>query len=105
MSSATRASSAFKRIVDWAAGHAKAKAILNSLRDPATNAAVSVFEKKAKLKLPPALAALYKLHDGQDEDAANKGRDVPVEVGLFPSLESGDLPFLLVPLKQLKRNT
>ena len=96
---------AFNQIMQWADAHPKASAIRSSLRKPATAAAIAAFEAKTKLKLPPGLAALYRLHDGQDEDAANEGRDESVEVGLFPSLEKHDLAFLLVPLVQLKRNT
>lgn len=103
--SSAQAVKAFRQIVQWAEVHDQAKAILGSLRKPATDVDIAAFEAKAKLKLPAALAALYKLHDGQDEDAANEGRDESVEVGLFPSIERGDLAFLLVPLKQLKGNT
>ena len=103
--SAAQVVKAFKQIMQWADGHPKAKAIRSSLRKPATAADVAAFEAKTKLRLPPGLAALYRLHDGQDEDAANEGLDDSVEVGLFPSLEKHDLAFLLVPLKQLTRNT
>lgn len=51
------------------------------------------------------MRALYLLHDGQDEDAANEERDEPVSPGLFPGIESDDLAFLLVPLKQLESYT
>src|SRR4051812_47125248 len=100
--SSVRGVKAFKQIIRWAAAHPQAEAILGSLRKPATPADVAAFEAKAKLKLPPALAAVYMLHDGQDEGAANEGRVELVEVGLFPSLERRDLAFLLVPVKQLK---
>ena len=103
--SSARVVKAFKQIVHWAEGHDQANGILASLRKPAADADLAAFEAKAKLKLPAGLAALYKLHDGQDEDAANEGRDDSVEVGLFPSVEPDDLAFLLVPLKQLSRNT
>jgi uncharacterized protein (TIGR03067 family) len=94
---------AFKRIVKWLARHELAKAVLESLRKPASAAAIAEVEAKAKVKLPPALISLYRLHDGQDEDAANKALGETIESGLFPSIEGrGDLPFLLVPLKQLK---
>jgi cell wall assembly regulator SMI1 len=103
--SAARVVKAFRQIVRWAAGHDQANAIIASLRKAATNADLAAFEAKAKLKLPAGLAALYKLHDGQDEEAGNEGRDESVEVGLFPSIERRDLAFLLVPLKHLKGNT
>lgn len=103
--SSTRVVKAFKEIIEWAGSHKQANAILDSLRKPATYADIAVFEGKAKFKLPEGLAALYLLHDGQDEDAANEDREDSVEVGLFPSIEADDLAFLLVPLKQLKRNT
>ena len=97
---------AFERIVKWLRGHKRGKAALASLRPPASAAAIAAFERKAKVPLPPALAALYRLHDGQDEDAANETLDGDtVESGLFPSVEGrGDLPFLLVPLNQLTRS-
>ena len=44
---------------------------------------------------------LPSLHDGEDEDAANEANQGElIESGLFPSIE-GDLPFLLVPLKEM----
>ena len=101
--SATRAVKAFKEILRWAEAHPKAKAILTSLRKPATDDDIAKFEGKTKLKLPPAFTAIYKLHDGQDEDAVVS--DEPIEAGLFPSIESHDLAHLLVPLKHLKEYT
>lgn len=97
---------AFGRIVKWLQGHKRGKAALASLRPPATAAAIAQFKAKANVSLPPALAALYRLHDGQDEDAANEKLDGgAVESGLFPSIEGrGDLPFLLVPLRELTRS-
>src|SRR5688572_688946 len=93
---------AFKRIVKWLSAHPQAKGALKSLRKPASARAIAEVEKKAKNKLPPALAALYRLHDGQDEIAAYEAGE-SIECGLFPSIEGeGDLPFLLVPLKELK---
>ena len=110
MGEAEAAVAAFGRIIEWVKGHKKARAILPSLRPPATGQAIAEFEAKAGIQLPPGLAAIYRLHDGQDEDAANDaltaGGDVDsVESGLFPSIEGdGDLPFLLVPLDELRRN-
>src|SRR5687768_16238106 len=106
MKTADTATKAFKRIVTWLQGHSRAKAVLASLRPPAPAKAIAEFEAKAKLRLPPALAAIYRLHDGQDERAANEPLDgETIESGLFPSIEGdGDLPFLLVPLKELRRN-
>jgi cell wall assembly regulator SMI1 len=93
---------AFKRIVKWLRAHPQAKGAMKSLRKPASARAIAEVEAKAKTKLPPALAALYRLHDGQDEITAYEAGDV-IECGLFPSIEGGgDLPFLLVPLKELK---
>ena len=104
MKHAGAAVKAFKRIVKWLQGHKQAKAVLASLRQPATAKAIRDFEAKTKLKLPPALAAIYRLHDRQDEGAANEVLDgETIESGLFPSIEGrGDLPFLLVPLKELR---
>jgi uncharacterized protein (TIGR03067 family) len=100
-----RSIEAFNRIIGWLEGHRRAKSVLPSLRPPATAKAVAEFEARAKVKLPPGLAALYRRHDGQDEDAANELLDgETIESGLFPSIEGrGDLPFLLVPLKELAR--
>jgi cell wall assembly regulator SMI1 len=103
--SSAQVSGAMNRITRWAKAHPQAKAILPSLRKPATEADIAAFEKESKLKLPPALAALYRLHDGQDEGAANEAfGEGTIESGLFPSLESGDLAFLLVPLEELASN-
>jgi len=55
---------AFKRIVKWLQGHKQAKAVLASLRQPATAKAIRDFEARTKLKLPPALVAIYRLHHG-----------------------------------------
>ena len=101
---------AFNRIIKWLKAHKKGKATLPSLNKPATAKAIAEFEAKTKLKLPPGFAAVYRLHDGQSEDAANEALDEAsgvdsVESGLFPSLEKHDLAFLLVPLKELARNT
>lgn len=95
---------AFNRIIGWVTKHKQAKAILPSLRKPASAKAIAEFEAKTKLKLPAGMVAIYRLHDGQDEDAAVKalGDDVSIESGLFPSIEAeGDLSHLLVPLKEL----
>jgi cell wall assembly regulator SMI1 len=100
--SSARAVKALNQILEWAAAHNQAKAILSSLRKRAKAADIAEFETKAKLKLPAALAAVYKLYDGQDEDLVS---DDEVGVGLFPSIERRDPAFLLVPLKQLKSNT
>jgi cell wall assembly regulator SMI1 len=97
----------FNRIIEWATKHKKAKAILPSLNKPATAKALAEFETKTKLKLPESFAAIYRLHDGQDEGAANEALDEnsgidSVESGLFPSIEGeGDLAHLLVPLKEM----
>lgn len=106
MQSTDTAKNAFGRIVKWLQGHERGKAVIASLRRPASAAAISEFEAKANVSLPPALAALYRLHDGQDEDAANEKLDGDaVESGLFPSIEGrDDPPFLLVPLRQLSRS-
>jgi len=102
---------AFERIIGWVTKHKKAKAILPSLNKPAAAKAIAEFETKTKLKLPESFAAIYRLHDGQDEGAANEALDGAsgvdsVESGLFPSIEGdGDLAHLLVPLKELASST
>ncbi|MEA2710899.1 MAG: hypothetical protein QOF78_3500 [Phycisphaerales bacterium] len=98
---------AFERIIGWLKKHKRGKATLPSLRKPASAKAIAEFEAKTKLKLPAGLVAIYRLHDGQDEGAANEALDgETIESGLFPSLEgNGDLPFLLVPLKELATRT
>ena len=102
---------AFERIIAWVTKHKKAKAMLPSLNKPATAKAIAEFEAKTKLKLPESIAAIYRLHDGQDEGRANEALDPDgeidsVESGLFPSIEGdGDLAHLLVPLKALARHT
>jgi cell wall assembly regulator SMI1 len=108
MAEAEAAVAAFKRIIDWVSAHKKAKAILPSLNQPATDAAIAEFEAKTKVKLPPGLAAIYRLHDGQDEGAANDALDPDgeidsIESGLFPGIE-GSLAYLLVPLEELAGN-
>lgn len=96
---------AFGRIIKKIHGHRRAKAILPSFLKPAADQDITAFEKRAKLKLPAALASLYKIHNGQDEEIPNDlAEDGPIESGLFPSIESGDLPFLLAPLDQLAEN-
>ena len=110
MAEGEAAVAAFRQIIDWVTAHKKAKAILPSLNKPASAAAIAEFEAKTKVQLPPGLAAIYRLHDGQDEGAANDALDPEgeidsVESGLFPSLEGdGDLAFLLVALKELRSN-
>lgn len=97
----------FQRILNWLAAHKKARAVLPSLRAPAAEKDLAAFEAKAKRPLPAGLAAIYLLHDGQDEEAANEllSGGGSIESGLFPSIEGeDDLPFLLVPLKELRRN-
>jgi cell wall assembly regulator SMI1 len=111
MAEGEAAVAAFERIVAWVTKHKKAKAILPSLNKPASAQAMAEFEAKTKLKLPESIAAIYRLHDGQDEGAANEKLDPAgevdsVESGLFPSIEGeDDLPFLLVPLAELAENT
>jgi cell wall assembly regulator SMI1 len=104
MSEAEAAVEAFKRILKWLAAHKRAKATLPSLRDPASAKSIAEFEAKTKLKLPPSMAAIYRLHDGQDEGAANELLDGDtIESGLFPSIEgNGDLAHLLVPLREMQ---
>src|SRR5687768_5811693 len=96
---------AVERIFKWLRAHERGKAALASLRPPASAAAIAAVETKLKVSLPPALVDLYRLHDGQDEDAANEKLDGDtIESGLFPSIEGReDKPFLLAPLKQLTR--
>jgi cell wall assembly regulator SMI1 len=97
---------AYERIVAWLTKHPRAKAILPSFRPPAKAAAIAAFEKKAKLTLPDGVRALYRLADGQDENAANaRLGDDTIESGMFPSIERSDLAYLLSPLKLLARNT
>jgi cell wall assembly regulator SMI1 len=106
MSAADEVKSAHARIVKWLGTHKKAKAVLPSFRPPASEEAIAAFAEKTKRELPEGLAAMYRLLDGQDEDAANDAiGDDTIESGLFPSIESGDLAFLLVPLDELARNT
>jgi cell wall assembly regulator SMI1 len=104
MSEAEAAVEAFKRIVNWLAAHKRAKATLPSLRGPASAKSIAQFEAKTKLKLPPSMVAIYRLHDGQDEGAANELLDGDtIESGLFPSIEgNGDLAHLLVPLSEMQ---
>ena len=108
MSAADEVNAAFARIVTWVTAHEKAEAVLPSFNKPATDAALKQFAAKTKLDLPEGLAAIYRLLDGHDEDKANEaheasGGEDSIESGLFPSIESDDLPFLLVPLKELQR--
>ena len=98
---------AFNRIIAWVTKHKRAKAVLPSLRKPASAKAIAEFEAKTKLKLPAGVVAIYRVHDGQDEGAATDALDEAsgfdsIESGLFPSIEGdGDLAHLLVPLKEL----
>ena len=98
---------AFNRIIAWVSKHKQAKLILPSLNKPATAKAIAEFEAKTKLKLPASFAAIYRLHDGQNEDRASEALDEDsgldsLESGLFPSIEGrGDLAHLLVPLKEM----
>ena len=106
MSAADEVNTAYGRIVKWLSGHRKAKAVVPSFRPPASAAAIAQFGAETKYLLPEGLAAMYRLLDGQDEDAANEALgDDTIESGLFPSIDSGDLAFLLVPLEELQRNT
>lgn len=111
MTEGEAAVAAFGRMIAWVTKHRQARAILPSLNQPATAEAIAAFEEKTKLKLPESLLAIYRLHDGQDEDAANEKLDPDgeidsVESGLFPSLEGdGDLAFLLVPLAEMQERT
>jgi cell wall assembly regulator SMI1 len=106
MSATDEVNAAFARIVKWLTAHKKAKAILPSFNKPATDAAIKQFAAKTKLALPEGLVAIYRLLDGQDEDRANEANQAngdSIESGLFPSIESDDLAFLFVPLKELQR--
>ena len=106
MSAADEVKAAHGRIVKWLGGHKQAKFVLSSFNKPATADAIKQFTTKTKLELPAGLAAIYRLLDGQDEDAANDAfGEGTIESGLFPSIEDGDLAFLLVPLKELISNT
>lgn len=106
MSAGDEVNAAFNRIVKWLTAHKKARAVLPSFRKPAADAAIAQFAAKTKYPLPEGLAAMYRLLDGQDEDAANEANnDESIESGLFPSIESDDLAFLLVPLKELQTHT
>ena len=99
MSASTNVKKAFDRIVHALSAHKQAKAILPSFLPPATDAEIAKFEAKRKTRLPEPLVALYKILNGQDEDAANEALgDEIIESGLFPSIESDDLAFLFVPL-------
>src|SRR5215218_5585519 len=97
---------AYRRIIAWVTKHPKARAILPSFRPPASATAIAAFEKKAKVTLPEGVRALYRLADGQDEEAANaKLGEETIESGMFPSIERRDLAFRLSPLKRLTRVT
>jgi cell wall assembly regulator SMI1 len=105
MSKASTVEQSFARIHKWLEKQDPARHALASLLPPATEAEIEQFEAKTKLQLPDPVKALYRLHNGQNEDLGNEAAGDQIESGLFPSIESGDLAYLLVPLKELIRNT
>ena len=106
MSEAEAAVESFQRIVAWLAPHPQARAVIPSFRPPPSAESIAEFETKTKLKLPDSLLALYRLHDGQSEDAAiEANNDEYLESGLFPGIESSDLAFVFVPIAELTEGT
>ena len=73
-------SAAWDRIEQWL--RENAPDTLEALGRGASVAALAAFEKKTGLKLPPAVAASFRRHDGGDEGC-----------GLFPALETDEMAY------------
>ena len=78
---------AWKRIEQWLGDNAPR--MLEALGRGAPASAVAAFEKKTGLKLPAAVAASFRRHDGGDEGT-----------GLFPALEKDEMAYSPMPLSR-----
>jgi cell wall assembly regulator SMI1 len=93
---------AMRRIRAWCGTNGDARLVFACMNPPATDADLDAVEAKIGLKLPEDVRALYRICNGQDENA--EANEDGLEVGLFPWTERV-LAHLLYPLEEVASST
>jgi cell wall assembly regulator SMI1 len=78
----------WSRIIAWFEENAPEK--LDDLEPPATDEEIAATEKRLGFPLPDSLRTFYSLQNGT------------IEFGVFPSLETDDMPYGPMPLEHIK---